>query len=86
MIVLDGGFSVNAYQVSAQGGAAINSKLNIDGCGNGAAGTLFYKSNGILVIDNEHKVTVKKTVLTANKLTGGGPSILSSSVLIDGYA
>lgn len=56
----------------------------MDGCGNGAAGTLYYKSNGILVIDNEHKVTVKKTVLTANKLPGGGPSVLTNSVIVDG--
>lgn len=38
------------------------------------------------MIDNERKVTVKKTVLIANKLAGGGPSVLANSVLVDGYA
>jgi len=41
---------------------------------------LFYKSDGMLVIDNEQKVTVKKTVVTASKIPGGGPSILATSV------
>jgi len=35
VIVFDGGFSVRTEQVTTAGGSAINSKLNIDGCGNG---------------------------------------------------
>lgn len=73
--------------MTAAGGGAHNSKLNTDGCGNGAAGTLFYKTESKLVIDNENKLTPKKTVLTARQNQNEkSPAIIAKTVLIDGGA
>jgi len=53
--------------VKAHGGQAINSTLNIDGyhngCGNGAAGTVWYKQNDRLIVDNNDIVTLSQTFL-----------------------
>lgn len=43
VIIFDGGFSVRTQQVTAAGGSSVKSDINQDGCGNGAAGTLFYR-------------------------------------------
>jgi hypothetical protein len=55
VIVFDGGFSALPEQVSTAGGAAINAPFNTNGCGNGAAGTVYYKKESRLIIDNENK-------------------------------
>ena len=65
VIVFDGGFSIRAQQIRTSGGISVNTKLNIGGCGNGAAGTLFYKNLSKLIVDNDYKLTDKKTILTA---------------------
>jgi hypothetical protein len=89
VIIFDGGFDVRTEQVTAAGGAAYNTEINIDGCGNGAAGTLYYKNHSKLVIDNENKLTPKKTIVQAkhilqkNKHT---PSVIAKHILIDGGA
>ena len=87
VIIFDGKMQVSSAQVTTAGGQAINSALNTNGCGNGAAGTLFYRSQSILVIDNEGLPTVKRTVLTANApVAQNNPSKIADSVMIFGGA
>lgn len=90
VIIFDGGFSVRHEQVTAAGGSSVKSSINQDGCGNGAAGTLFYRHESKLVVDNENKPTPKKTVLVANNPNKPGaesqPSILAKTVEIVGQA
>lgn len=64
MIVFDGGFSVLESQVSTAGGSALNATNNTDGCGNGGAGTVWYRKLDRLYVDNEGKQTIKPTMLT----------------------
>jgi len=49
--------------VKANGGLAINSTLNVDGCGNGAAGTIWYRTNDRLIVDNNDIETLSQTFL-----------------------
>jgi len=87
VIVFDGNFNVRTQQVSAAGGGAYNSKLNEDGCGNGGAGTLYIKNQSRLIVDNENKLSPKKTVLTAKRnMHTDSPSIIAKHILIDGGA
>ncbi len=86
VIVLDGNVGITPAQVSTQGGSAFNSTLNVDGCGNGAAGTLYYTTTDSLIIDNESKLTPKKTVIKAYTPQLGVTPTIGSSVLIDGGA
>lgn len=52
VIVFDGEFRPPERSINAAGGTAYDSLLNIDGCGNGAAGTIMYRSDSKLIISN----------------------------------
>lgn len=41
--------------MTTAGGAAINASNNTDGCGNGGAGTVWYRIIDRLYVDNEGK-------------------------------
>lgn len=69
--MIDGNVGITSSQVTTQGGAAYNSTLNVDGCGNGAAGTLYFIATDTLIVDNEGKMTPKKTVLKATTPKSG---------------
>lgn len=89
VIVFDGGFSLNETQVTTAGGAAINAPGNTNGCGNGGAGTVWYRNLDRLYVDNEGKQTMKPTMLTPppNQVTNGSaPQKIASSILIQGSA
>ena len=79
--------------MSTAGGAAINAPHNTNGCGNGAAGTVYFKRDSRLLIDNENKLTVKRTVLSApgpaTNITNGTipvPTLMATRVEIIGSA
>ena len=42
---------------------AVGSQINIEGCGNGAAGTIFYRNDSRLLINNGDKQTDKFTLI-----------------------
>lgn len=76
--------------MTAAGGSSLKASDNLDGCGNGAAGTLFYRHESKLVVDNENKPTPKKTVLRATNPNKPGdghkPSVLAKTVQVVGAA
>jgi hypothetical protein len=69
--------------VSSGGGFATNSLLNIDGCGNGASGTIFYKNESILIINNDGKPTTQRTIIDAPE-SKTSSSVIARSVMIEG--
>lgn len=92
--MLDGSFRPRSDQIATAGGSAVGSVNNVDGCGNGAAGTLFYKTDSRLIINNEGKQTAKLTIITAPKAEvdpyaqydESKPSVVAKSMIIDGNA
>jgi len=85
VVVFEGDFSPPHHQVSAAGGFSINSIQNTDGCGNGAAGTIFYKNEDKVLINNEGKPTVRLTIVRAPE-SDSFSSVLAHSVIIEGGA
>ena len=85
VIVFDGGFELRPEQVSTAGGLAMKTEINHDGCGNGAAGTLFYAAQNKLLIDNEHKLTTKKTVIKP-VVASDGSATIADVVQLEGFA
>jgi len=61
VIVLDGFFDIPEEQVVMNGGQA--SVDTIDNCGNAASGTLWYRDEDRLVIDNKDVVTQRYTLV-----------------------
>jgi len=57
VIVFDGDFRPPERNIKAAGGTAYDSLLNLDGCGNGAAGTILYRRDGRLIISNQDILT-----------------------------
>ena len=85
VIVFDGGFELRPEQVSTAGGLAMKTETNHDGCGNGAAGTTFYAAQNKLLIDNEHKLTTKKTVIKP-VVAADGTATIADVVQLQGFA
>ena len=58
---MDGNFSISSEQVSAYGGVAdVETEY---GCGNAGAGSIWYRTEDRLVIDNNGTLTDKYTVI-----------------------
>ena len=64
MIILLGGFELDESDVDASGGTAphpAEMTAKEQGCANGAAGTVWMKSEDLLLVDNKNKPTNKMT-------------------------
>ena len=67
VIVFDKNFTIPVDQVSAYGGLVDNQTG--DGCGNGAAGSIWYRTEDSLIIKNNKTITDKMTVIKIPQTT-----------------
>ena len=62
VVVFDDNFYISAYQVTVHGGRA-EADPYLDGCMNGGSGTLYYRKNNTLALDNNLMPSTAFTVV-----------------------
>lgn len=84
VIVLDDNFAIPVEQVSANGGTA--DVETEGGCGNGAAGTIWYRPEDALYVDNKDTETDKMTVVTIPPASQvpEQPEVLAKKLVVQG--
>ena len=88
-VVLDGGLVIDPTQVDASGGTSDFSPYVEEihnSCSNGAAGTLWYRHEDRLVVDNKGKKTEKKTRILApwGSQREGLPHLIAKDIVLVG--
>ena len=87
IILVDGSWEGKKEMFDASGGLSDFNTTDYNGCANGAAGTIWFKSDDILIVDNKDKISNKFTRLLApthhtRKLDS--PHLIATTLILQG--